>query len=154
MMHRSTQARPLRNPEVCLNLWAYSGEDGTILRLAGKTYVMEGADDEKLALLKRLSVSDFLCALWHKVPDSFTIQHTEFGVMRGAAHASMMSDPQYRERLFGPLIEILAAAIPEQLRSIDGEYEIFRMDLPQEPLCVSTVVMENEDGTLVPMVSG
>ena len=37
MKYRQTTARPLDNPEVVINLWAYSGEDGTILRLAGKT---------------------------------------------------------------------------------------------------------------------
>jgi hypothetical protein len=37
MKHRPTAARPLDNLEVIINLWAYSGEDGTILRLAGKT---------------------------------------------------------------------------------------------------------------------
>lgn len=32
-------------------------------------------------------------------------------------------------------------------------YKKFRMNLPESPLCVTTVVMEFEDGRLVPMVS-
>ena len=154
MIHRHTAARPLDNPEVVINLWAYSGEDGTILRLAGKAYVMQGTDAEKLALLRQLASSDFLCTPWDTVPANFTIQHTDFGEMKGAAQASMMSDPEYREYLFGPLIERLAQAIPEQVRSVNGEYQKFRLDLPQAPLCISTIVIENDDGTLVPMVSG
>ena len=154
MIHRHTTARPLEDPEVVINLWAYSGEDGTILRLAGKTYVMQGTDAQKLALLRQLASSDFLCTPWDKVPANFTIQHNEFGEMKGTAHASMMSNPQYHESLFGPLIEKLAQEIPEQVRSVNGEYQKFRLDLPQEPLCISTIVIENEDGTLVPMVSG
>ena len=154
MKHRLAAARPLENPEVVINLWAYAGEDGTILHLAGKTYVMQGTDAEKLALLRQLAATDFLSAPWNKVPPNFTIHHTEFGEMRGAAQASMISDPQYHEHLFGPLIEKLAQAIPEQVRSVNGEYRKFRLDIPQEPLCVSTIVMEYEDGTLVPMVSG
>jgi len=147
-------ARPLENPEVVINLWAYSGEDGTILRLAGKTYVMQGTDAEKLALLRQLAASDFLGAPWHKVPANFTIQHTDFGKMKGAAQASMMSDPHYHENLFGPLIEKLALSIPKQMRCVDGDYQEFRINLPEAPLCISTIVIENEDGTLVPMVSG
>ena len=153
MKHRRAVARPLNNPEVVINLWAYSGEDGTILRLAGKAYVMQGGDAEKLVLLRQLAASDFLSAAWHKTPANFTIQHTDFGEMKGAAQASMLSDPHYHEHLFGPLIEQLAQAVPEQICSVNGEYRKFRLELPQEPLCISTIVMENEDGTLVPMVS-
>ena len=137
-----------------INLWAYSGEDGTILRLAGKTYVMQGTDAGKLALLRQLAATDFLSVPWHKVPPSFTIQNTEFGEMEGVAHASMISDPYYHQTLFGPLIEKLAQSIPEQVRNINGGYEKFRLDLPEAPLCISTIVMENEDGSLVPMLAG
>ena len=115
---------------------------------------MQGTDAEKLSLLRQLAAGDFLCAPWHKVPANFTIQHVDFGEMRGAAQASMISDPQYHEHLFGPLIEKLAQSMPEQVRSVNGEYRKFRLDIPQEPLCVSTIVMEYEDGTLIPMVSG
>ena len=52
------------------------------------------------------------------------------------------------------LIEKLAKLVPEQLRSVVGEYEKFRLDLPESPLSVTTIVMEYENGTLVPMVSG
>ena len=153
MKHRHATAHPLDNPEVVINLWAYSGEDGTILRLAGKTYVMQGTDAEKLDLLRQLAATDFLSAPWHKVPLNFTIHHTVFGEMKGAAQASMIGDPQYHEHLFGSLIEKLAQSIPEQVRSVNGEYEKFRLDLPEAPLCISTIVMEYEDGSLVPMVA-
>jgi len=43
--------------------------------------------------------------------------------------------------------------LPQQLRSIGGEYEQFFMKLSKEPLCVTTVVIEREDGALVPMTS-
>lgn len=154
MKHTRAAARPLNNPEVVVNVWAYSGEDGTILRLAGKIYVLQGNDAEKLALLRQLAASDFLGATWHKVPASFKISHPVYGVMEGAAQASMLSDPQYHETLFGPLIEQLARKVPEQLRCVDGEYKVFRLELPEEPLLISTIIMENEDGSLVPMVAG
>ena len=66
---RHASALPLENPEIVLNLWAYSGEDGTILRLAGKTYAMQGTDADKLAVLRQLAKTDFLSASWDKVPE-------------------------------------------------------------------------------------
>jgi hypothetical protein len=82
------------------------------------------------------------------------MQHMVFGEMQDVAQASMIRDPYCHRNLFGPLIESLAQSIPEQVRSVEGEYQPFRLDVPQEPLCVSTLVMQIEDGSLVPMVSG
>jgi hypothetical protein len=48
-------------------------ENGCIFRLAGKAYVMDGDDNEKLSLLRRLSATDFLSAAWHKVPSNFVL---------------------------------------------------------------------------------
>ena len=154
MKYRQATGHPLENPEVVINLWAYTGEDGTIMRLAGKSYVMQGSDAEKLVLLRQLAATDFLSAPWHKVPSNFTMHHMVFGEMQGVAQASMISDPYCHQNLFGPLIESLAQSIPEQVRSVEGKYQTFRLDIPQQPLCVSTLVMEIEDGSLVPMVSG
>lgn len=56
--------------------------------------------------------------------------------------------------MFGLLIESLAQSLPEQVCSANGEYRKFRLELPDNPLSVSTLVMEYEDGSLVPMVSG
>jgi len=153
MKHHRAVARPLNNPEVVINLWAYSGEDGTILRLAGKTYVMSGSDAENLALLRQLAASDFLCAIWHKVPPNFTIQDFDLGEIKGAAKASMINNQDYHQSLFGPLIEMLAKSIPTQICSVNGEYRQLPVGMPKAPLSVTTIVMEYEDGTLVPMMS-
>lgn len=52
--------RPLSNPEVCLNLWAYVDEGGYIARVAARAYVLDGDDDDKLSVLHRLAASDFI----------------------------------------------------------------------------------------------
>jgi hypothetical protein len=153
MRNAKTTERPLRNPEVVLNLWAYAGADGYVLRLAGKAYVMDGNDEDNLALLRQLSAADFLSAPWQKVPANFSMTNPDGEVMKGIAHASMLADTNSQGFLFGPLMEQLAKELPEQLRSIDGDYMPFRFELPQDPLAVMTVVIEHEDGRLVPMVS-
>jgi hypothetical protein len=154
MKYKQAQAAELNKPEVVLNLWAYADEGGYILRLAGKSYVMDSTDEEKLALLRALSKSDFLSADWCKVSSNFQITNPDGQKMTGVATASMLSNPMSHSHLFSEIIEKLANSIPVQLRSFEDGYEEFRLELPEDPLCVTTVIMEYEDGSLVPIVSG
>ncbi len=151
---KSAKAKELDEPEVVLNLWAYVDEGGYILRIAGKAYVLGGDDKSKLSLLRQLSGTDFMSAPWQKVPMNFSLTNADGEKMRGVAHASMLSDPDIQPNLFGSLMDKLASQIPEQIKSVNGEYELFKLELPEAPLCVTTTVIEYEDGRLVPMVSG
>lgn len=72
----------LDNPEVCLNLWAYVSEDGHIMRIAGKTYVLQGEDKDKLAALHLLAATDFLSTPWSKVPANFKHMNADSGGIR------------------------------------------------------------------------
>ena len=78
-----TQARVLRDPEVVLNLWAYADEEGYVMCIAGKTYVMDGDDAEKLTLLRHLSATDFLSAPWEEVPRNVTVHNADGQKMLG-----------------------------------------------------------------------
>lgn len=154
MKYRTASEQPLGAPEVVLNLWAYASADDYIMRLAGKTYVMQGEDEDKLALLRLLSATDFPSAPWCKVPANFKLINSDGSEMVGVAATSSLSDPYSHGHLFGSLIEDLAQALPEQLQSISGEYSQFRLELPENPLTITTLVVEHEDGRLVPMISG
>jgi hypothetical protein len=153
MTFAKTRPQPLVSPEVVLNLWAYTDEAGCILRLAGRAYVLCGTEEEKLTALHRLAGSDFLGAPWHPAPENFTIVDENGTQLRRVAHASLLNDPYGHSTLFGPLMDKLEQGVPEQARSVNGEYRKFQLRLPQDPLCVTTVVMEREDGSLVPMIS-
>ena len=83
MRYPHAKPLPLNEPEVVLNLWAYADEDGMIIRLAGKAYVMQGSDQEKLALLRQLSPTDFLSVAWAKVPSNFKVIHANGEEMEG-----------------------------------------------------------------------
>jgi len=143
----------LQNPEIVLNLWAYASEDGYIVRLAGKSYVLDGSDEDKLRILRKFSATDFLSAIWQKVPENFQLTYTDGRQMPGVAAVSALSDPYEHSHLFGSLIEKLATTLPEQICSINGEYRKVILDLPEIPLTVTTLVIEHEDGRLVPMIS-
>lgn len=153
MKYKHAQASAPESPEVVLNLWAYVDEGGYIPRLAGKSYVMDGNDEEKLALLRALSRTDFLSAELCKVPVNFTITNPDGEAITGIATTSVLSDPISHSHLFSQLLEKLADSLPQQLRSCADGYEQFRLELPQDPLCVTTVIMEYDDGRLIPMVS-
>lgn len=150
----STRPKPLVNPEVVANLWAYTDENGYVLRIAGRGYVLDGDDEMKLAVLRQFAATDFLHAEWSPVPKHFRVVGIDGEQMEGVAHASMLNDGVSPGRLFGPLLEKLAAGIPEQMRSMHGEYQRFRLKMPDDPLTVTTVIIEREDGTLTPHVSG
>ena len=148
-----TLPRPLRNPEVCVNLWAYADEAGYIARVAARSYVLDGDDAAKLAVLHQLAATDFLHAEWMGVSKQFVISNPDGERMEGVAHASMLNDGVTPGVLFGPLFNKLEAAVPKQACTANGGYEAFSLKLPEDPLTVTTVVMEMDDGRLVPMVS-
>lgn len=148
-----TTPRPLRNPEVCVNLWAYADAGGYIVRVAARAYVLDGDDDAKLGVPHLLAATDFLHAEWMGVSKQFVIGGPYGERMEGVAHASMLNDGVTPGVLFGPLFNKLAAAVPQQARTAIGGYEGFSLKLPEDPLTVTTVVMEFDDGLLVPMVS-
>lgn len=147
-----THPRLLRAPEVCVNLWAYADEGGYILRIAARGYVLDGDDAAKLALLRQLGATDFLHAKWMGVSKAFVITRPGGEQMEGMAHTSMLADASTSGALFEPVLKRVAASIPQQMRTFDGDYQSFTLELPQDPLTVTTVVIEHDDGRLVPLV--
>ena len=87
------------------------------------------------------------------MPANFTTTNDEGEELRGVAHASMISEDFSHSALFGPFMETLAKNLPEQVRSVGGDYRPFQMDLPQKPLNVTTLVVKHADGRLGAMVS-
>lgn len=146
--------RPLSNPEVCVNLWAYADEGGYIARVAARAYVLDGDDDDKLLALRLLAATDFLHAEWMRVSKQFIVERSDGERMEGIAHASMLDDGVTPGVLFGPLFKKLEESVPQQVRVSKNGYVAFSLPLSEDPLTVTTVVMEFEDGRLVPMVAG
>ena len=149
-----TKLCPPCNPEVCLNLWAYADEGGYIARVAARAYVLDGDDDDKLSVLHLLAATDFMHAEWMGVSNQFVVVGSDGERMEGLAHASMLSDGVTAGVLFGPLFNKLEDSVPQQARVGKNGYAAFSLPLPEDPLTVTTVVVEFEDGQLVPMLSG
>ena len=137
--------------EVCVNLWWFVDNDsGLVLRLAGRGYAMSGDDESKLKVLHSLATTDFHIADTYKIPDRFVLI-LEHEKIRGVAHPSAIHD---HLDIFESVYEGIEKNLPNQIRSIGGEYESYKLTVPQDPLCVLTCVVEGSDGSLTPMISG
>lgn len=139
--------------EIVLNLWAYSDEEGYIQRLAGKCYALHGTDSEKLSVLRSLAKSDYLSAHWEPVPKNYRLVNTDGSELLGVATTNHVQDRDASAHLFGDLINRLEVTLPEQLLCSDGQYRVLQLKIPQEPLMITTVVIEQNDGRLVPVLN-
>nr|WP_314899162.1 hypothetical protein [uncultured Deefgea sp.] len=144
-----------KTAEVVINLWAYSDEDGNIQRLAGKSYALHGTDTEKLNILRCLARSDFLTAKWIPVAKNFTLVGPNGESMQGITSTAVLRTPNGHADLFAELIEHLAKTVPAQLVVCPTNgYRQIHPKLPDEPLAITTVVIEQQNGQLVPVLNG
>lgn len=141
-----------RQAEIVLNLWAYSNEEGYVQRLAGKCYALHGSDADKLTVLRTLAKSDFLSAQWEPVPKNYGITNADGKEILGITTTNEVLDQDSSVQLFRALIDRLEANLPEQVLCIDGGYKTFILKIPQQPLRITTLVIEQSDGQLVPVL--
>jgi len=147
------KAKPAPAPvqlEVCVNMWWFVEEEtGLVYRVAGRGYALAGDDESKLSILKKLALTDFHVAENHKIPNRFTLS-SEHGTIHGVVPASAINE---HPEIFEPVYLAIEKNFPLQFRSVDSEYEQYKMEMPQDPLCVLTCVVEGQDGSLTPLVA-
>jgi len=140
----------IENLEVCVNLWWFVDSDsGLVLRVSGRGYALSGDDNSKLKILKQLALTDFHIAEIQKIPSNFKL-NSEHGTMESVVPASQIK--QYPE-IFEPVYLKIEKDLPTQVRSVNGEYKVYKLKVPQDPLCIVTCVVEGNDGSLTPMLS-
>lgn len=109
-------------------------------------YPMNALANSQLEELKKFLGAD------PGIPENFGIISPEGERLR-YAQLSVLSDEYSKSVLVGPLLEKLAESVPGQLQEVNGDYRHFRLQMPEAPLTVLTVVIEHPDGRLVPMVN-
>lgn len=140
-------------PEICVNLWCFVDEQtGLIYLLAGRAYALTGTTEEKLALLQRLSLSDFCAARTFPVPWHYSV-HTP-----GEEPIEGVVAPQavrlIHAELFEHVFQGLEKDLPVHFQTVAGEPQPHRLKIPDNPLCVTTCVVEYEDGRLEAKAAG
>jgi len=73
--------------------------------------------------------------------------------MLGVATTNHVQNRDACTHLFGDLINRLEVSLPEQLLCSEGDYTVLQPKISQEPLMITTVVIEQNDGRLVPVLN-
>jgi len=138
-------------PEVCINLWYFLDKDsGLIYRTSGRAYALAGTDEEKLAALHALSSTDFHVAQIFKIPSNFKVVASS-GQIAGATTQDGVRNSH--AAVFEPVFKGLEKDLPTQMRSRNGLPENYKLKIPESPLCVTTCVIEDEEGNLNPVIA-
>ncbi|UCO97517.1 hypothetical protein LF844_23105 [Metapseudomonas lalkuanensis] len=138
--------------ELIINLWAlYDGSTGTVYALAGRAYNIAGTDREKLDFLKMAARTDYVTAKRYRVPDRFGIVFPDGQEHTGVVYLNAVSDPN--AQLFEELFNNLEADLPPLPRfSVEGASYVPQR-IPNDPLCITTVLYEDDAGNIRPVVT-
>jgi hypothetical protein len=138
--------------ELVVNLWAiYDSSTGFVYSVAGKVYNTFGSDKEKLLLLKSLSATDYITAKRYPLPERFVVSFTDGTTKAGVTSLNVIYDlnAQVFEEVF-KAIELELPSIPNY-SSLTCDYT--QLKLPENPLCVTTVLYEDEFGRIRPIIT-
>ncbi len=138
--------------ELVVNLWAiYDSSKGFVYSVAGKVYNTFGSDKEKLLLLKSLSATDYITAKRYPLPERFVVSFTDGTTKAGVTSLNVIYDlnAQVFEEVF-KAIELELPSIPNY-SSLTCDYT--QLKLPENPLCVTTVLYEDEFGRIRPIIT-
>jgi hypothetical protein len=147
--HRS-QPGALRtvNSEFVVNLWAvYDAGTGLVYALSGRAYLASGTDNEKLAFLQQRAATDHATAKRHEVPGRFQVSFSDGTVQKKVAKLSAVSDPNAQ------LFEELFRNIESELAAQTTTAMVGAPKLAMNPLCVTTVLYEDDDGSIRPIIT-
>jgi hypothetical protein len=138
--------------ELVFNLWAvFDGGGQLIYALSGKAYFLSGSDENKLNILAELAKTDYVTATRQRLPQRFKIVTASGETVSGGADLSVFANPD--ARLFEELFHLIVDELPPIVRFTEtGQTEI-RHDVPEDPLCASTILHEDEFGNLRPIIT-
>ena len=136
--------------EIVVSLWAvYDAGTGLIYALSGRAYLASGSDSEKLALLQRRAATDYVTATRYEVPSRFRVNFPDGTVQEKVATLNAVTDPNAQ------LFEETFRNIESELRTDPAmrEQRAAAQKLPSNPLCVTTVLYEDDAGNIRPLIT-
>ncbi|MEO7046599.1 MAG: hypothetical protein ABI091_14910 [Ferruginibacter sp.] len=140
----------MSDSELCVNLW-FVVDIGTnhCYNWLGRVYDIEGDDSAKTKLLKQLAEHDFNTVPRNSFPEQWKVilGHQTYDGNLLASYINTFLDAQMEY-----FISSLESNLPKQIvfnTSPAGGESILKK-IPNEPLFVSTILMENEVGELFP----
>lgn len=140
------------NPVLAVNLWAiYDSGTGVIYGLSGRAYCVSGTEAENLALLRRLSATDYITAKRYEVPARFQVNYADGTVQRKVTTLNAVSDPN--AKLFEEMFRNIETELPPISDFSATDAQSTPQKLPNDPLCVVTVLYEDESGNIRPIIT-
>lgn len=117
---------------------------------SGRVYCIEGTDDEKLDLLKRISSTDFLTCERRTFPETIGIINQD-KELKGYIPSNMVKSffENYPDFFFDELDKTL----PPILNSSINGFKSIPQKIPDNPLYVTTQIYEDESGNQHPIIT-
>lgn len=138
--------------ELIFNLWAlYDASTGTVYALAGRAYNIAGTDRAKLDFLKMAARTDYVTAKRHLVPERFVLISSDGQEHEGVVDLRAVFDTN--AQLFEELLKSIEAELPPLPRFSSDGISYFSQQIPNRPLCVTTVLYEDGAGNIRPVVT-
>lgn len=142
----------MNEAEIVLNLWTYYDMDTrAIYALSGKAYSISGSDDEKLQQLQTLASADYVTTIRHPVPERLSMIGSGGEEKSGITTAAAHRDPN--AQLFEELFRLIESELPPRYNFTQEEGNSEQLKLPQDPLCCTTLLYENEFGNIRPIIT-
>lgn len=129
----------MTSSELVVNLWAICDASiGYVYALAGRAYAVEGADEQKLTVLRSLAHTDYVTAKRYKVPARFAIHYPDGDVQAGFAPVMAVTDPN--AQLFEEMFKNIESDLPAIFATPSADLQRVPQVLPPDPLCIATLL--------------
>ena len=138
--------------ELIVNLWAFfDAATSMVYALSGRVYCATGEDSEKLALLKKLSATDYITAKRYELSSRFEMTFQDGTVKKGVTTLSAVYDPD--AQLFEEMFRNLDDELPVLVEFTSHGCIEKKQKISDDPICVVTVLYESESGEIRPIVT-
>jgi hypothetical protein len=136
--------------ELCVNLWYYlDAMTGLVFLVSGRVYALGGTREEKRRMLGALAETDFRTAPTFPIPDPLDIPDVGLDAGEGLVLPEMVD--LFHAEVFAPVWQHLWREL-EVLNPGEAPSLGWTWPVPGCSLCLTTCVIEYEDGRLEPLV--
>lgn len=137
--------------ELVANIWPIVDQTtGVVQRFLFRAYALEAIDQEISTVLTILARSDYRTAQVEKIPDNYQLS-SEHGTMSGAVEVAMFN--QYMHSILEDTLVAAEKSFANMNNygiGVDGPLIPEALKFPAEPYLVTTFLMEQLNGELIP----
>lgn len=138
-----------RDTELCVNLWYYlDAQTGLVFLISGRVYALAGTWEEKRRILGQLAATDFYLAPVFPLPSQVNALEVGLDAEEGLLLPEMVD--LFHSEVFSPVWQYLWSKLAA--RGTDEIGMGWTWPTPGTCLCLTTCIVEYEDGRLEPLV--